>query len=85
MLLSEIKLRKYIRRMILENESEEEDDKKLTIYVLVGPPGVGKSTWINNKFKSDNEYYKIDFDDITIKVAEKYGFTYDERRTTNFF
>ncbi len=50
-------------------------DKK--IYVLIGPPSVGKSTWIKETFKNVNPYI-INRDDLAEKVAEEYGWTYDD-------
>ena len=47
------------------------------IYVLVGPPSVGKSTWVKQTFK-DVEPYIINRDDLAEKVAEQYGWTYDD-------
>lgn len=62
---------KYGYKTILEEVS----DKK--IYVLVGPPSVGKSTWIKNYFTT-NKPYIISRDDIVEEVAERRGFTYDD-------
>ena len=41
------------------------------IYVLVGPPSVGKSTWIKNTF-TDTKPYIINRDDLAEQVAEPY-------------
>ena len=49
-------------------------DKKL--YVLVGPPSIGKSTFIT-KFNSD-DIFVINRDDIVEQVAKKNNLTYDE-------
>ena len=46
------------------------------IYVLVGPPSVGKSTWISKQF--DTKPYVITRDDIVDQVASSKGWTYDE-------
>jgi len=48
-----------------------------TIYVLVGPPSVGKSTWIKNTFKEVKPYV-INRDELVEQVAEEYGWTYDD-------
>jgi len=50
-----------------------------TIWVLVGPPSVGKSTWINKTF-GDVKPYIINRDDIVEKVAAKQEdkWTYDD-------
>ena len=47
------------------------------IYVLVGPPSVGKSTWVKQTFK-DVEPYIINRDDLAEEVASQYGWTYDD-------
>ena len=51
------------------------DTKK--IYVLVGPPSVGKSTWIKNTFNQISPFV-INRDDIVENVAKEYGWTYDD-------
>jgi hypothetical protein len=48
-----------------------------TIYVLVGPPSVGKSTWIKQTFV-DVDPYTINRDEIVEQVAKTYGWTYDD-------
>lgn len=55
----------------------ENEIKNKKIYVLVGPPSVGKSTWIKNTF-GEIEPFIINRDDIVEKVAEEYGWTYDD-------
>lgn len=55
----------------------EDDMKRKNIFVLVGPPSVGKSTWIANNFKEDRPYV-INRDDIVETVASQYGWTYDD-------
>ena len=50
---------------------------KKTIWVLVGPPSVGKSTWIKQTF-SEVSPYVINRDELAEKVAEEYGWTYDD-------
>ena len=50
---------------------------KKTIYVLVGPPSVGKSTWIGQTF-GEVKPYIINRDDLAEKVASSYGWTYDD-------
>ena len=44
-----------------------------TIYVLVGPPSVGKSTWIKQTF-IDVDPYTINRDEIVEQVAKTYKF-----------
>ena len=47
------------------------------IYVLVGPPSVGKSTWIKRTF-TNSKPYVINRDDLVEQVAEEYEWTYDD-------
>jgi len=47
------------------------------IYVLIGPPAIGKSTWINAHTDPDNTMV-INRDDIVENVANSYGWTYDD-------
>ena len=70
--------RKYV------NEQETPDDLRVQaadsgkkIFVLVGPPSVGKSTWIKSNF-TDSKPYVINRDDIVEKVASSYGWAYDD-------
>jgi hypothetical protein len=64
-----------IKRFDEMNEEEEQTTSKRKMVVLVGPPSVGKSTWIKRNFP---EAYIINRDDIVEKVASKYGWTYDD-------
>ena len=58
------------------NLNEEESQKSL--FVLVGPPSVGKSTWIRETFKGKSSPYVISRDDIADSVADSMGWTYDD-------
>ena len=58
------------------NEEEKVKANK-SIYVLVGPPSVGKSTWIKQTFDKIQPFV-INRDDIVEKVADQYGWTYDD-------
>lgn len=62
------------------NEIVREEMKNLTtrkkIYILVGPPSVGKSTWISTL--NNNNIVVINRDEIVEEVAEKNGLTYDD-------
>lgn len=58
-------------------KEEEQSVDKRKIYVLVGPPSVGKSTWIKNTF-GDIQPYTISRDDIVEQVADNLGWTYDD-------
>ncbi len=61
----------------MEEFEEDVDGGKRKIYVLVGPPSVGKSTWISSTFGSVQPYV-INRDDIVESVASSMGWTYDE-------
>ena len=60
-----------------EPAKKEEGTKKRKLFVLVGPPSVGKSSWIANTFEHDKPYV-INRDDIADQVAGEYGWTYDD-------
>jgi hypothetical protein len=66
--------RRQLRRIIKETI---ENIRQPKIFVLVGPPSVGKSTWINNTFV-DSQPYIINRDDIVEQVAASYNWTYDD-------
>jgi hypothetical protein len=72
-ILKEIKRMQELAGILAE--SEEEKMKK--IFVLIGPPSVGKSTWIKNTFR-DVQPYIINRDDLVEEVASEYGWTYDD-------
>ena len=61
------------------NEAIDIPDGKKAIIVLVGPPSVGKSTWIKSNFPDS---YVINRDTIVEKVASSYGWTYDDMFAT---
>jgi hypothetical protein len=66
-------------KLILERWSRfinEAEETRKKIFVLVGPPSVGKSTWIQNTFTE--EPYVINRDDLVEQVASEYGWTYDD-------
>lgn len=65
-----------LKLIIRENNILENENNKI-LYVLVGPPAIGKSTWIKQNLNDKNPYI-ISRDDIVDDVAEKYGFTYDD-------
>lgn len=48
------------------------------IYVLVGPPSIGKSTWVDKTFGSRDNVYAISRDDIANIVAKKYNMKYED-------
>jgi len=47
------------------------------IFVLIGPPSVGKSTWIQGTFAGTDPYI-VNRDDLAEQVASSYGWTYDD-------
>lgn len=82
MRITATRLRTVIRSILLREELDAEQSNnspgvKRKIYVLVGPPSVGKSTWISRTFK-DSQPYIISRDDIAEAVAERQGWTYDD-------
>jgi hypothetical protein len=66
--------RKYLKEEITKTQRK--------IFVLVGPPSVGKSYWIKETFGHDPNMsvdpYVISRDDIANSVADKMGWTYDD-------
>lgn len=73
----------YLKSLIRESfntifEAVSDGEKKKLV-VLVGPPSVGKSTWIKSNFPNA---YIINRDDIVDKVASSYGWTYDDMFAT---
>ena len=66
----------YLSGIITENQYYEMLEEK-KIFVLVGPPAVGKSTWIKNTFQKDDPYI-INRDSIVEEVASQMGMTYDD-------
>lgn len=49
--------------------------KKVNFYILIGPPAIGKSTFIKNMPK---DTLVINRDDVVQQVASEYGLTYDD-------
>lgn len=66
-------------RKLIRESFEEASHKKRKMIVLVGPPSVGKSTWIKSNFP---DAYIINRDDIVESVASSYGWTYDDMFAT---
>ena len=56
---------------------EENKDNKKELVVLVGPPAVGKSTYIARKF-DPNDVSVVSRDDIVDEVAKGMNLTYDD-------
>ena len=46
------------------------------IYILVGPPAAGKTTWIQKEFQG--EIFTVSSDDIIQEIADETDSTYDE-------
>ena len=46
------------------------------IYILVGPPAAGKTTWIQKEFQG--EVFTVSTDDIIQEIADEEDTTYDE-------
>ena len=59
----------------VESTESNPDEKK--IYILIGPPAVGKSTWVKNNL-SNQDLHVINRDEIVEEVAEELGLTYDD-------
>lgn len=74
MRLTRSQLKNLIRSNLL---SEQIDMGKRKIYVLVGPPSIGKSTWIAKNLDINNTYI-ISRDDVVDDIARSYGWTYDD-------
>lgn len=70
-----MKKQNVIRECVISILKEEFYNIKRKMIVLVGPPSVGKSTWIKSNFPNS---YIINRDDVVESVASSYGFTYDD-------
>lgn len=55
----------------------EQETQKRKLFVLIGPPGVGKSTWIRDNVEFSSSII-ISRDAIVDKVAEENGLTYND-------
>jgi hypothetical protein len=66
-------------KLLFENWRQylKEQEEKKKIFILVGPPSVGKSKWIENTF-AGQPVYVINRDDIAESVASEYGWSYDD-------
>lgn len=66
----------WFLRLVEQNEISNEDSQpQRSIFILVGPPSVGKSTWIQNNMP---DAYIINHDSIVEEVASQIGMTYDD-------
>ena len=71
--------RRQLKQLIVEMMTPDNmgvAGEKKNMFVLVGPPSVGKSRWIDDTF--DIKPYIISRDDIVLEVADQYGWTYDD-------
>jgi hypothetical protein len=75
MKLTKTKLKQIIKEEISSDLETTTEKKK--IFVLVGPPSVGKSHWMKSTF-GDSAPYVINRDDIVNQVAGGMGWTYDD-------
>lgn len=66
-------IRKVVRKII----SEEIKEPKKKLYVLVGPPAVGKSYWISKTFGGSNPHI-VSRDEFVDEVAAENGLKYDD-------
>ncbi len=74
----------WIQKLIKEcggKPSEGKKDKNfyptLKLFVTVGPPGIGKTTWVENNLKNRNPYI-VSRDDIIEEVAIKVGWDVED-------
>lgn len=72
-------IKQLVKESIQRIFEADYSDEKRKMIVLVGPPSVGKSTWIQSNFPNA---YIINRDDIVEKVASSYGWTYDDMFAT---
>lgn len=70
--------KKWLFEIVSQEESGVENHhNKTEIVVLVGPPAVGKSTFIKNKFP-EGSVALVNRDDIVDDVSRSMGMTYDD-------
>jgi hypothetical protein len=65
-------------KILLENWNKflKEEQQKPKLFFLIGPPAVGKSTWIKNNAPKDAVI--VNRDEMVETIASKAGLTYDE-------
>lgn len=68
-------IKKLFQQDMQSSQQEKKVDKRQKITFMVGLPGVGKSTYINNYLEDS---YIISNDDIRTEIAKENGFTYDD-------
>jgi len=67
----------FTQTQVEDVESTESNPDEKKIYILIGPPAVGKSTWVKNNL-SNQDLHVINRDEIVEEVAEELGLTYDD-------
>lgn len=67
----------FTQTQVEDVESTESNPDEKKIYILIGPPAVGKSTWVKNNLSSQ-DLHVINRDEIVEEVAEELGLTYDD-------
>lgn len=71
-------MNKTFREFVSQDEfGEENHHGKTEIVVLVGPPAIGKSTFIKNQFEP-NSVVLVSRDDIVDSVSKSMNMTYDD-------
>lgn len=65
--------------VIQEQIEDIKENPKKKIFVLIGPPSVGKSRWIKDTFEEPP--FVISRDDIVDEVSSEHGWTYDDLMT----
>lgn len=69
---------KNLFEAISQNEyGNDNTQNKKELVVLIGPPAIGKSTFIAKKFKPDDVFI-VSRDNLVDEVSNKYGLTYDD-------
>ena len=71
-------------KLIMENWrrflNEQDENQKLRLFFLIGPPSVGKSEWIRREGAKHGivNPYMISMDDVTDMTGDKHGLDYDD-------
>ena len=67
----------YCEFILQDEYGNENTESKKELVVLVGPPAVGKSTYIAQKFHPD-DVFVVSRDEIVDRVSKDYDMTYDD-------
>lgn len=67
----------YYEFISQDEYGDENSDNKKELVVLVGPPAIGKSTYIAQKFHPE-DVFVVSRDNIVDEVSSSKGFNYDE-------